>query len=40
LDYLKYERLAVCDLDQHLEGDGRELRVWLRDYGIPPLQRD
>jgi hypothetical protein len=24
LDYLNYDRLAVCDLDKHLEGGGRE----------------
>jgi hypothetical protein len=27
LDYLSYDRLAVCDLDKHLECGGRELRA-------------
>jgi hypothetical protein len=40
LDYLNYDRLAVCDLDKHLEGGGRELQVWLRDYNIVSLQRE
>jgi hypothetical protein len=40
LDYLNYDRLGICDLDTHLEGGGRELQAWLRDYGITPLQRD
>lgn len=38
LDYLNYDRLAVCDLDKHLEGGGRELQAWIRDYGIHALQ--
>jgi len=27
LDYVNYDRLAVCDLDKHLEGGGRELQA-------------
>jgi hypothetical protein len=33
LDYLNYDRLGICDVDKHLEGGGRELEGWLRDYG-------
>jgi hypothetical protein len=40
LDYLNYDRLAVCDLDKHLEGGGRELQAWIRDYNIVSLRRE
>jgi hypothetical protein len=40
LDYLNYDRLGICDLDKHLEGGGRVLQAWFRDYGLTPLQRD
>jgi hypothetical protein len=40
LDYLNYDRLAVCDLDKHLDGGGRELQAWLRDYNIVPIDRE
>jgi hypothetical protein len=40
LDYLNHDRLVVCDLDQRLEGGGRELQRRLRDHGIEPLRRE
>ena len=39
LDYLNYDRLGICDLDTHLGDGGRELRGWLREYGVTPVAR-
>jgi hypothetical protein len=39
LDYLNYDRLGIADLDRHLDGGGRELRAWLRDYGVEAIKR-
>ena len=34
LDYLNYDRLAICDLDRHWDNCDRELRGWIRRYAI------
>ncbi len=34
LAYLNYDRLAVSDLSTHLGDGGRELRAWIRLYGL------
>jgi hypothetical protein len=39
LDYLNYDRLGICDLEDHLADSGFELQGWLQDYGVTPLQR-
>jgi hypothetical protein len=36
---LNCDRLAVCDLDKHLEGGERELQASLRDYNVVPIDR-
>lgn len=39
LDYLNYDRLGLRDLDRHLGDGGRELREWIRSYGVSPVVR-
>ena len=34
LAYLNYDRLAVGDLNTHLSDGGREVRGWIRVYGV------
>jgi hypothetical protein len=40
LDYLNFDRLGVCEIEDQLEERGRDLQAWVRDYGITPLQRE
>ena len=40
LAYLNYDRLAVNDLNTHLGDGGRELRQWIRAYGLQPSSRE
>lgn len=40
LDYLNYDRLGIRGLDRHLGDDGRELRGWIRAYGVAAIRRE
>jgi hypothetical protein len=40
LAYLNYDRLAANDLNTHLGDGGRELRQWIRMYGLRVSARE
>ena len=40
LDYLNYDRLGICDLEEHLPDGGAEVEGWIRDYGYVPRSHE